>query len=434
MNIKKNKHKINFILTKFIQFILIIILLILTILSFLSEPIFISQRKLQSNELVQENNTTDNIIIDDKPKEIPDFGAGIVAGYFIFYLMVIYILVKLNKFPDYIRNRRYDLYTFIYFANNGTLIVLFFIFFLLNLHTNTLNRALKFYLFYPCSLILIIGGIYFIVNLVKRKSISEKFFIWEHLFSIAKLPCFVWNIIPLNDYCCKCNKPTIYYYADGHPESDSLCVCNYIWSLLIKLLKFIFYIYCIIPFYLFYTVFTIGWLIAKLIYLIVLILIKVLCFRKNENNISQNDASQAEDQNDTNRTESLNVTNQGEVQNDTNQTEVQNSINQIEGQNDVHQAEGQIIDNPITQSESIIVNINNNININQNSPNEKINKPNKKQMKNIDYLNDEEIHQKLNLSINRELNKSEKSQGNPTPNKVDNVNQNPINQLLANSD
>ena len=58
-------------------------------------------------------------------------------------------------------------------------------------------------------------------------------------------------------------------------------------------------------------------------------------------------------------------------------------------------------------------------------------------MENIDYLNDEEIHQKLNLSTNRKLNECKKSQRNPTPNKVDfdNVNQNPINaSSLSNSD
>ena len=57
-------------------------------------------------------------------------------------------------------------------------------------------------------------------------------------------------------------------------------------------------------------------------------------------------------------------------------------------------------------------------------------------MENIDYLNDEEIHQKLNLSTNRNLNECKKSQGNPTPKKVnlDNVNQNPINESLSNSD
>jgi hypothetical protein len=388
---------------------------------------------LQSIGPVQGNNTTDDNLTDDKSEEESDFGAELTAGVIILCFMAIYILLRLSKFPYYIKNRKNDLYIFMYFANNGTLIASGInIIIIFDSYSDILYQILNYGPLLLTSLIYIIGGLFFIVNLVKGNCIPEQFFSSELLSSITKLPCFVGKLIPLADYCCMCTTQII-YYADGHNENDDTC-CVCMWNFFFKSLKFIFYIYSIISFYIFYIAFIIGWLIAKLIYLIVLILIKVLCFRKNENNISQNDASQAEDQNDTNRTESLNVTNQGEVQNDTNQTDIQNSINQAEGQNDIHQAEGQIIDNPITQSESIIVNINNNININQNSPNEKINKPNKKQMKNIDYLNDEEIHQKLNLSINRELNKSEKSQGNPTPNKVDNVNQNPINQLLANSD
>ena len=437
MNIKINKHKTNFILNGFITFILIIILLILTKLSFFSKSKFISQRKLQSNELAQGNSTSDDIIIADEAKEIPYFEVAILVGFIFFCFMAIYILARLSKFPDYIKDRRYDLYTFIYFANNGNIIVIFFyILFPFNLHDNRLNIVIISLTFYSCSLVLIIGGICFIVNFVKSKCISKQFFIWGHLFSIAKLPCFVWNVIPLNSYCCICMKRikrikrTIHYYGD----SDSrCCCCTFIWNLFIKLLKFISYIYCIIPFYLFYIVFIIGWLIAKLIYLIVLIFIKFLCCRKKENNISQNDTNQAEVQNDTNQNEGQNVTNRAEVRNDTNKAEGQNVTNKDEGQNDTHQVEGQ---NYTHQDEDIIVNINNNIIINQDSPHEKINKPDKKQMKNIDYLNDEDIHQKLNLSTNRNLNECKKSQGNPTPNKVNlyNMNQNPINESLSNSE
>ena len=440
MNIKINKHKTNFILNGFITFILIIILLILTKLSFFSKSKFISQRKLQSNELAQGNSTSDDIIIADEAKEIPYFEVAILVGFIFFCFMAIYILARLSKFPDYIKERRYDLYTFIYFANNGNIIVIFFyILFPFNLHDNRLNIVIISLTFYSSSLVLIIGGICFIANFVKSKCISKQFFIWGHLFSIAKLPCFVWNVIPLNCYCCICIKRTKHYYGD---DDSHCCCCTYICNLFIKLLKFISYIYCIIPFCLFYIVFIIGWLIAKLIYLIVLIFIKFLCCRKKENNISQNDTNQAEVQNDTNQNEGQNVTNRAEVRNDTNKAEGQNVTNKAEGQNvtnkaegqnDTHQVEGQ---NYTHQDEDIIVNINNNIIINQNSPHEKINKPDKKQMKNVDYLNDEDIHQKLNLSTNRNLNECKKSQGNPTPNKVNlyNVNQNPINESLSNSE
>jgi len=91
MIIKINKHKTNFILNRFITFILIIILLILTKLSFLSEPIFISQRKLQSNELNQGNFTTDNIIIDDKHEEIPDLSILLYAGFIFFFYGNLYL-------------------------------------------------------------------------------------------------------------------------------------------------------------------------------------------------------------------------------------------------------------------------------------------------------------------------------------------------------
>jgi hypothetical protein len=76
-----------------------------------------------------------------------------------------------------------------------------------------------------------------------------------------------------------CTVITTYHYEDGHTESDACCVC--LWNLFIKLLKFISYVYSIIAFYIFYVVFIIGWLIAKLIYHI------VLSCRKNENNIPQ---------------------------------------------------------------------------------------------------------------------------------------------------
>ena len=68
MNIKKNKCKKSFILNRFIPITLIIILLLLTILSFLPNTIFISQRKLQSIEPAQGNNTTADNITDDKPE------------------------------------------------------------------------------------------------------------------------------------------------------------------------------------------------------------------------------------------------------------------------------------------------------------------------------------------------------------------------------
>ena len=212
MNIKKNKYKKKFILNKFIPFILIIILLSLTIIFFLPKPIFISQRKLQSIGPAQGNNKIDDNITDDKSEEELDFGIELTAGVIILFFMAIYILLRLSKFPDSIKNRKNDLYIFMYFANNGTLIVSGInIIIIFDSYSDILYQILNYGPLLFTSLIYIIGGLFFIVNSVKGNCIPEQFFSSEHLSSITKLPCFVWNLIPLADYCCMCTTQIIYY-------------------------------------------------------------------------------------------------------------------------------------------------------------------------------------------------------------------------------
>ena len=122
MDIKKNIYKTNFILNGFIPFIFIIILLFLIILSFQPKPISIYQRKLQSFEYSQGDNTIEGNTTNDKHEQELDLGIELTAGLIIFCFMAIYIISSLNKFPKSIRERKYYLYVFIYFANNGTLI------------------------------------------------------------------------------------------------------------------------------------------------------------------------------------------------------------------------------------------------------------------------------------------------------------------------
>ena len=122
MDIKKNIYKTNFILNGFIPFIFIIILLFLIILSFQPKPITISQRKLQSFEHSQGDNTIEGNTTNDKHEEELDLGVELTAGLIIFCFMAIYIISRLNKFPKSIIEKKYYFYVFIYFANNGTLI------------------------------------------------------------------------------------------------------------------------------------------------------------------------------------------------------------------------------------------------------------------------------------------------------------------------
>ena len=373
MNIKINKYKKKiFILNKFIPFTLIIILLLLTKLSFPPKPKFISQRKLESNEPFQGKRKNDAIITDNKYEELV-FNIVLIFGFAIYCFMAIYVLVRLNTFPDDIKNRRYDLYIFIYFGNNGTLIASFFnivIFF--NPYSESLNRISGFLLFYLTAIIFIIGGICFIINLFINKCIPEEVFSWEHLSSIIKFPCFVWNLITLDDCSCMCT--TSYYNADNQSGSSSCCA--YICNLFFKFLKFISYLYCIISFYIFYIVFVIGWLITKLICLIVLFFLKDLCCRKNENenvnNISQNSKKQGGDQ--------------GGVK-------------------------------------TIIVKRKKN----------KISPIEPRHKQNVD-INDENIFQERNSSSNRDLSRSKQSQEKPASIQVDNENKNSINEPSINSD
>jgi len=432
MNIKKHKYKKNFLLNKCIPFTLIIILLFLTILFFLPEPIFNSQRKLQSIESFQENNITNYTIIEEE--KIFYLDTIYIVEFIIFCYMEIYVLIRLKRFPDYIRKRKDDLYTFIYFANNGDLItnilhILFFYFYSI------------FIIFTPVvltSLMYIIGGLYFIDILIKSKCFQEQFFSWEHLSSIIKLPCFAWQLITLDDYCC-IDTTNETDDEDGHTKSNT---CIYLWNLFFKFLKFISYLYAVIVFYVFFIVFIIGWFISKLIYLIVLI------FRKNENNISQNEENEPKVENEKNepKVETKVENNEGQpkfetkvennenepkvetkVENNEDQPKVETKVENNEGQPKVENNENQPkVENNENQPKvenneiiagaqnaiqsGIVINININVSVNQNFPNENINKNNqnlnsnqnsqnepnkklnKKQMKNFDYLNNDEIN------------------------------------------
>ena len=245
MDIKKNICKKNFILNGFIPFTFIIILLFLIILSFLPKPISITQRKLQSFEHPQGYSIFEGNTTNDKPKEELDLGTELTAGLIIFCLTAIYIISRLNHFPEYIRERKYDLYVFLYFANNGTLIASGInIINIFDPKSDVLYQILNYTPLFFTSLIYIIGGILIIVHKVKSNCNPEVFFSFDHLCEIAKLPCFIWDLIPLADYCCMCTVITTYHYEDGHTESDACCVC--LWNLFIKLLKFISYVYSIL--------------------------------------------------------------------------------------------------------------------------------------------------------------------------------------------
>ena len=350
MNIKKNKCKKNFILlNRLIPFTIFIILLFLTIFSFLPKPKFISQRKLQTTERSQGINVTENIT-NSEPKE-KDLGRELTACFVMFCFMAFYIIARLNTFPDYIREKKNDLYTFIYFANNETLIASGVnIINLFDPNSGVIDQVFNYGPLFPTSLIYLIGGLCFIVNLVKSNCDPNIFFSCGKLCSIAKLPCFVWSLIPLANNCCKCTTIITCIYEDGHVEDNACCVC--IWNLIIKFLKFISYLYTLFSFYIFYVVFIIGWFIAKLIYQF------VLCCRKNENNIP----------NDINEPENIQMDSNQDVNNNNGNGEKDYNDPNLDGVE--NKDKSQVGAPPIFQNGVITININNNIKNDQNNPND----------------------------------------------------------------
>ena len=413
MDIKKNICKKNFILNGFIPFTFIIILLFLIILSFLPKPISITQRKLQSFEHPQGYSIFEGNTTNDKPKEELDLGTELTAGLIIFCLTAIYIISRLNHFPEYIRERKYDLYVFLYFANNGTLIASGInIINIFDPKSDVLYQILNYTPLFFTSLIYIIGGILIIVHKVKSNCDPEVFFSFDHLCEIAKLPCFVRDLIPLSDDCCMC-----YSYTGN----DACLVC--IWNSFIKFYKFISYVYSSISFYFFFIVFLIGWMIAKIIYLIVC----CLSCKRNENNIQTNEPqvhseTQSGNQNinqarNQNRNQDRNqvrnqARNQARNQNrnqDRNQVRNQ-ARNQARNQNrnqDRNQVRNQARNQARNQNRNhpggIISDSNNNVNNNQNPQNSQNNTPDNQH---ISYPSEEDIYHHGNDVENSNTNRA----------------------------
>jgi hypothetical protein len=389
----------------------------------LPKSISISQRKLRLLDYSQNYNPNEYNETNNKPEEDLDLGTCLTAGLIIFCLMAIYFKARLKYFPDNIRNREYDLYVFLYFANNGTLIASGInIFNIFNPKSDVLYQILNYTPLFVTSLIYIIGGIWIIVHKIKNNCNPEEFFNCEHFCEIAKLPCFAWDLIPLTGDCCQCTR------NDG-------CV-TYIWNFYIILLKFISYVYSSMSFYLFFIAFLIVWMFATIIYQIICCLTP----KKNENNIHTNvpvshseteagnqNINQARNQNrnqtrNQNRNQTRNQNRNQAGNQNRNQTRNQNrnqTINQNRNQTrnqNRNQAGNQNRNHP----GGIIVNSSNNLNNHQNTQNGQNNKPNNQQ---TNYPSEEEINHHDNEVSNSNTNRSmNQDLQDPAPAGANNVN------------
>ena len=66
----------------------------------------------------------------------------------------------------------------------------------------------------------------------------------------------------LTDPCCRNNSDVVYYYADGHTESNECCY--QMWNSIIYLIKRLALIFSILSYYIFLLFYLFFWLIAKL--------------------------------------------------------------------------------------------------------------------------------------------------------------------------
>ncbi len=220
-----------------------------------------------------------------------------------------------------------------------------------------------------------------IIHKVKSKCNPEEFFNFEHLCEIAKLPCFVWNLIPLSDDCCMISK-------DFGDDSCGICI----WNLFIIFFKFISYVYCSISFYLFFIVFFIGWMISKLIHTIVC----CLSCKRNENNIHTNEQNVYSETQDGNKNINK-VRNKNRNQSGNQRKKQTRNRNQVRNQNK-NQSRNQNRNLP----GGIISNSNSNINNNQNPKSSPNNTPDNQQ---ISFPSEEDLNHHSNEVENSNTNR-----------------------------
>ena len=77
----------------------------------------------------------------------------------------------------------------------------------------------------------------------------------DKLGELYKIPCFMWSLKTLSDDCCRSNSYTVYYYADGHTESNECC--HHMWNCFIYLIKRLALFFSIVSYYIFLLLFLI---------------------------------------------------------------------------------------------------------------------------------------------------------------------------------
>ena len=140
--------------------------------------------------------------------------------YPIFILLSLYMICQIRRnFIDQEEINR-QVYKFIYLSNIG--------YFIIGYSDIKLNdNDISYYIFYVSIAITGIGTIIIIVTFFKNIcNLLEVYFTFKAIGIYFIIPCaYVWRFLGLTDPCCTQTTYTVTTYADGHKESDYMCVC-----------------------------------------------------------------------------------------------------------------------------------------------------------------------------------------------------------------
>jgi len=222
----------------------------------------IQKRFLQYDDYNNDYNNDYNTSNTTSTSFAEDPGSYLLAWFFIFFFMGLYIICNMKKYPS-VANKTDDVWKFMFFANNGILVASGVNVF------NIKNILLGGGPFGLSSIVFLIGCFYYICKFTKECNYqyAYKYFDGSKISELNKLPCFVWSLVGLTDPCCRIGGEdnVIIIYS-----SESTYCCHSIWNIFIFILKRFAVFFTFISFYIFLIFFIIFWFIAKGIFYLIL--------------------------------------------------------------------------------------------------------------------------------------------------------------------
>ena len=259
------KSKLNFFFEILIFFTLIT----------LSSPNQVPKRFLQYDSNSKANNTQ-----DDSTSFAEDPGTYLLVWFAIFIIMGLYMIVSMKDIPEY-KEKTGDVWHFMFFANNGILVVSCFN--MIN-HKNIVLDSISFGL---GIIVFLVGCICSLVNICRtcNNETAGIYFQCTKIKELAIVPLFICSLVGLTDPCCRSDTYTEYIYEDGHKEDDKCYVECFNW--IVYIIKRLALLFTFLSYYIFFVVFLFIWLIPKIFF--------SLCHKNNkETNDGNNNVQEPE--------------------------------------------------------------------------------------------------------------------------------------------